>query len=558
MPFERAICPQCFLPAEVEKEFSIADKNIARLKCNHVVEASTLKCSSPEHIVSLDGKHLYPFQCAGVRFILESEGLVLVGDEMGLGKTVQAIGAIISDPKEYLPALFIVKAALKTQWQKEFMRWGGEEMFAQVIDSPKDSPFPGFPGYIVSYDILRRFAEVARKSKTDKGIEDQEIGEDRFRSYTQETEKSQLKGKLVELIEKLKIKTIILDECQQIKNPESQRSIYVREICKHVPHVIAMSGTPIMNNASEFWSVLNILRPDEYRYYSQFITKDCDSYFNGYGYKTGGLRDPERFREKTKSFIIRRTRKEVLPDLPEIQRSYQFHELAKEVEKAYIEEFKKFRDEYNSIDNSEMGSFEESGNLLAFMSRMRYLTGLSKINPCIDHVMEVMGSTNDRITIFTHHKDVAEILVQKLNNIFAELNIPNCARHEAGSSALDTERDFEKTRVLVCSTLAGGEGLNLQRLCSRFVMLERQWNPAKEEQAESCFPRPEGLKVDSIDGVYMVAVGTIDELLAEIVERKREIVGKTLDGKAVEWDQSSLMKELAATLASTGGKRWSI
>jgi SNF2 family DNA or RNA helicase len=89
-------------------------------------------------------------------------------------------------------------------------------------------------------------------------------------------------------------------------------------------------------------------------------------------------------------------------------------------------------------------------------------------------------------------------------------------------------------------------------------MLERQWNPANEEQAEARFPRPEGIKTDFIDGVYMVAIGTVDEFFSEIVERKREIVGKTLDGKAAEWDQSSLIKELAETLSLSGGRRWSI
>jgi SNF2 family DNA or RNA helicase len=430
----------------------------------------------------------------------------------------------------------------------------GENCYAQILDTPNDVPLPGMTAYIFSYDILRRFA--SKKEKANKGID---IGEETefIRGTITETEKSKSRGRLAELVEKLKIKTIILDECQQIKNRESQRTIFVREMCKHVDHVIALSGTPIKNHAGEYFPILNILRPEIFPKYASFMMNDCDSYFNGYAYKIGGLSNPESFNNKTKSFIIRRERKDVLPDLPPITRSFQFHELSEAVEKAYIETFKQFRDDYNSVEGA--SAFEREGNVLAFLSKMRHLTGLSKIDPCIDHVMEVMGSTEDRITIFVHHQDVAEILESRLNSLFDELHIPHCARHEAGSQSSDTETSFAKTRVLICSTLAGGEGLNLQHLCFRFIMLERQWNPANEEQAEARFPRPEGIKVDSIDGVYMVAIGTVDEFFAEIVERKREIVSATLGGKGVEkWDQSSLIKELAETLAQKGGQRWSI
>ena len=562
MPFITTKCPSCHKVAETEVTYKIGDKLVNRLRCGHLMTSEQVanNHSSSEHIRSLDGKSLYPFQNIGVKFIAESGARCLVSDEMGLGKTPQSIAACFLHESELMPVLIICKASLKAQWQHEFMRWCGEDYMAQILDSPRDFPIPGLKGYILSYDILRRFASNGKnknKNARVKETEWQETIDYMQETYigTQESEASKGKSKLIDLIQKLHIKTIILDECQQIKNSDSQRTVFTRVLCKEVDHVIALSGTPIKNNAAEYFPVLNILKPDMFPRFSTFLTRDCDSYFNGYAYKTGGLRDPERFLAKTSSFIIRRTRDEVLPDLPKIRRSFQFHELSKEVEKAYLDTFKQFRDEYNS---SESNSFEDSGNILAFLSRMRHLSGLSKINPCIDYVMEVMASTDDRICIFTHHKDVAEILNTKLNTLFKELDIPPCARHEAGSSSLETETSFEKSRVLICSTLAGGEGLNLQRLCRRFIMLERQWNPASEEQAEARFPRPDGMKTDFVDGVYMVAIGTVDEFFSEIVERKREIVGKTLDGKAVEWDQSSIMKELAETLSSSGGKRWSI
>jgi SNF2 family DNA or RNA helicase len=86
-------------------------------------------------------------------------------------------------------------------------------------------------------------------------------------------------------------------------------------------------------------------------------------------------------------------------------------------------------------------------------------------------------------------------------------------------------------------------------------MLERQWTPIKEEQAEARFPRP-GQTASAITITYMVAVGTVDEFLAKLVEKKRSFVSNALDGASYEWSESSIIKELAEVLASSGGTQW--
>ena len=87
-------------------------------------------------------------------------------------------------------------------------------------------------------------------------------------------------------------------------------------------------------------------------------------------------------------------------------------------------------------------------------------------------------------------------------------------------------------------------------------MLERQWNPANEEQAEARTHRF-GQK-NAVTATYMLASGTIDEKFTELVEQKRAIVAATMDNKNIAWEQSSLVKELAAILVSTGKKKWSL
>jgi non-specific serine/threonine protein kinase len=380
--------------------------------------------------------------------------------------------------------------------------------------------------YILSYDLLRRFKNGSLKDQvTARGI-----------------------------------KTLILDECQQIKNPASQRTVSCREIADLVPHVMALSGTPIRNHAGEYFPVLNMVAPERYSNYNLFVRRDLDSYHTRFGYKIGGLRDPEGFLHKNADIIFRKTRAEVLPELPTIDRHNQFCDLGKEVEKQYIETFRKFQNEYNSAET--MAAFERQANILAFLSKMRHLTGLSKINPCIDFCMEFLGGTDRKLTIFLHHKDVMEILKQRLGELLTELDLNPPATLEAGDSASEIVTKFNndpRSRILLASTLASGEGVDGLQRHSDLIILERQWNPMNEEQVEGRFSRIGGqTEFKSVTATYFIAIGTVDEFFTELVERKREIVYSTLDGRAIEWDQSSLIMELAEAMAVSGGKQWGI
>jgi len=116
-------------------------------------------------------------------------------------------------------------------------------------------------------------------------------------------------------------------------------------------------------------------------------------------------------------------------------------------------------------------------------------------------------------------------------------------------------RENDRSRIMIASTLAAGEGLNLQ-FCADAVMLERQWNPANEEQAEGRFHRFGQLHPVTV--TYMIASETIDEYFTELVEQKRAIVGSTLDNKDIQWDQNSLMTELAQILVTKGKKSWKL
>jgi SNF2 family DNA or RNA helicase len=404
---------------------------------------------------------------------------------------------------------------------REIIRWCGSDFVPQVLDGSKDYILPGFKGYVVSMDLLRRLNGRGEKLK--------ELG----------------------------IKTVIIDEVQHIKNPTAQRSKQVRLLCSEIQHVIGLSGTPIENHAGEYFTILNIVRPDHFPRETTFLWSWCDTYWDGYKQRVGGLRNPQKFLEYTKDFIIRRRRSEVLPELPTVNRNFRFHDLESEVEAAYRSRFREFQLYYYS--DTEESSFVRHSNILSHLSALRQLTGLSKVKPCIEFVCDHLEETDRKIIVFAHHHAVADTILKGIKNWCAENDQPEPLQLSADLNAAQRNAVVDafwspKHRVLVASTLASGEGLNLQ-CCSDVIMTERQWNPSKEEQAE-CRTVRIGQTAEKVNVTYLIAVGTIDEFLTELVERKRQNVDSTLDGYAPAWDESSVVRELAEVLASKGGKKW--
>lgn len=473
----------------------------------------------PEQCVSIDLQRPYGYQVVGVDFAtLSAHGRCIINDDTGLGKTVQGLLWIACNRVKAGRYVIITKAKLKYQWAREAMRWLGTSEICQIIDGANDYWMPGMKGYIVSYDTCGRIKDL----------------QDKFKSVG--------------------VETLILDEVQMIKNEDSARGEQVRESSRIFKNIISLSATPIKNNAGEYWNVLNIVRPDMFPDKNQFIMNDCAAVSNGYGWKVGGLHNPDAFREKTKSFIIRRLREDVLPDLPRIKRDHRFFELGKEVEQEYRRVLQEFNEAYDDCDQEDSMTFAETGNIMGYISKMRHIVGLAKVKPTIDFLEDFLEETNRPFTVFIHHKDVAQLMEQRLLIKGIKPLMGHSGLNPQQSQKLVDDFRFGVSRVAILSTLAYGEGANLQ-FCSDCAMSERQWNPANEEQAEGRFPRP-GNTADRINATYFVATGTVDEFLAEIVEKKREYMGNTLDGYAIQWNQTSIMKELAATLRANGGKKW--
>ena len=328
-----------------------------------------------------------------------------------------------------------------------------------------------------------------------------------------------------------------------------------RRVERVIKNKIFLSGTPIKNNAIEFWPSLNLLRPEMFPNRADWLRYDVGYWLNSKGtWKPGGLKYPEKFKEKTKDFIIRRERQEVFPELPPITRDFRYHEISTDEMRAYALGVKKLAD---FLKQSDKKSFNFHSQLQGHIMILRHITGLAKINPLLEYVDEMIEDHADepwKLAIFHHHIDVGDILEGhiKSRNIGYTRIVSSYSATER-YERLDKFRNDENCHIMTFPSLAASEGFDLD-FCSNGVILEREWNPANEEQVEGRFIRAtremlEKAKMGDlkVNILYPVAVDTIDEFFAELVERKRQFVRESLSGKISDtpWNESQIMLDLA-------------
>lgn len=506
-------CPVCHEDAIETSRFELGTSKVISLKCGHILNEEPLKEADYSSIKSTDGRFLMPFQVNGVKFLENANGRALIADEQGLGKTVQVAAFCSLHGKTIYPAVVVTKTKLKVQWMFEFFKWTDTKR-VQVISTSKEIAVPGMDVYIVTYDILK---------------------DDKVFAF-------------------IKPKTLILDECQAVKNHISGRALAVQTVGRECEYILATSGTPIKNHSGEYFTILNLIRPNKFPSMSEYISQYCEHEKTAWGYKVGGLSNIDKFKGDTEDFIIRRTQADVLPDLFALRQPRKFHHV--ELDRRYNKAYAAALDELDTLLYKEEDENTTTA-IIAIMTKLRQITGLSKVPDCIEFITDYLLSTDRKILIFVHHHNVFDLLEKGLNDWMSSGALPKVASYRAGSNREDFLEKMKSSRVGILSSLAAGEGLDgLQHLCSDMILLERQWNPANEEQVEGRLGRIGQTK--PVNFTYFIATETIDEYFTELVEAKRAIIAQTLDGKEMIWDQNSLMKDLAHTLTSKGKKKWKL
>lgn len=537
-------CPQCGKKAEEIASAMLGGARWTKLKCGHLVKADTIKSEGIDisNWTSNSGKKIYPYQVEGIKFLEQSGGRALIADEPGLGKTIQAQGFIYAHKELVTPCLWVCKSTLKLQALKEALDWCGPEFMGQIIYNPRSFIMPNLKLYVISMDLLRNMP----------------------------TEK----------LDKIGFKTVVADEIQHFKNPDSTRTAELRKLVAKADYFIPLSGTPWKNRGQEYFPVLNMLDPIRFPSYENFKNRWVDYYLDERTgkFKQGGIRDIPKFREYTKDLVIRRMRDDVLPDLPKIQREIRWIEMEELAKKAYDKAEEHVADVLKGMMIDDTLNY---GKIQGELMKLKHLAGLAKCEVAIEDAIQFLEQTDDsaKLTIFHHHIDVGDNIqdgnaaktYDGLNKWLVDNGYSKCLRLYGGRSPEERDEVIDKfkrdknCRVLIASTLASGEGLNIQ-FCQGVMQVERQWNPQNEEQAELRFSRPltwgdyprylqeflfnietKQPKKTNIRVPYLIADGTLDSMLTEIVERKRTNFRKSMNVKDenLEWSENEIIAELA-------------
>jgi superfamily II DNA or RNA helicase len=401
----------------------------------------------PEALRDLLRVPLYPYQMRGALF-LACRGRSILGDDMGLGKTVQTLAAVelLARQRGIERVLVVAPASVKYQWETEIQKYTGRSV--QVIDggAPARRALYRQPTFyrLINYEIAVRDLDELNAWQPD---------------------------------------LIVLDEAQRIKNWEAKTTRAVKRLRSR--YAVVLTGTPLENRLEELYSIVQFV--DDRRLGPAFQFLHDHRMWDADG-KLIGYRNLDKVREKLAPILLRRTRTEVLSQLP-----------ARTDTTVYVE-----------MADAQRAPYAEHGHTLARLLQKKYLTEVDRrrILACITNLRMLCDSTHllDRQTKVSPkleeleellrellssgpHKVVIfsqwEQMLQQATEVVEKLGVGSAVLHgripgKERRGLLERFRDEADCRVFL-STDAGGTGLNLQA-ADTVINLEVPWNPAVLEQ----------------------------------------------------------------------------
>ncbi len=439
----------------------------------------------------LDWPHpFHSFQRHGIETLLARRELLLA-DDMGLGKTIQAIAAlrILFHKSSITTALVVCPASLVAQWMRELNTWAGDLKVIRVAGSGQERGLQwSLPAHIkiVSYDTLRGDVLDVRDSQALKST----------------------------------WSVVVLDEASRIKNRETGISI----ACKKLPRDRrwALTGTPLENRVEDVESIIEFLLGDP-------------------GSRLPAVRGGRSLRAVLSELQLRRKKDHVLKELP-----------AKQIIEQAIELLPGQRRAYDRAEQEGIVELERAGpaitvtHVLELISRLKQIcnsdpaTGESAKIDDIESRLGTLVDEGHRALVFSQFTDSRFGVAHMAHRLerFAPLvytGAMSAGRKDAAVAAFTSD---DRHKALILSLRAGGVGLNLQA-ASYVFHLDRWWNPAIEEQAESRSHRMG--QMFPVTVFRYVCIGTIEERIDAKLKAKRQLFSEVVDD--VSLDISSALSE---------------
>jgi SNF2 family DNA or RNA helicase len=331
---------------------------------------------------------------------------------------------------------------------------------------------------------------------------------------------------------------VVLDEAQNIKNPQAKQSQAARGLPARFR--IALTGTPVENHVGDLWSIMEFLNPGLLGNQAQFKR----SFF----IPIQARHDPdaaERLKRITGPFILRRlkTDRSVIADLPEKMEMKVYCNLTKEQVSLYAAAV---RDATRQLEGAE--GIARKGLVLATLTKLKQICNhpahfLQERSPLegrsgklarLTEMLEELLEAGDKALVFTQFTEMGELLKQHLQETFGREVLfyhGGLTKKARDAMVARFQADGEGPRIFVLSLKAGGTGLNLTA-ANHVFHFDRWWNPAVENQATD-----RAFRIGQTRNVQVhkfVCVGTLEEKIDEMIERKEEVAGQVV-GAGEAW-----------------------
>ncbi len=464
---------------------------------------------------------LRPYQQTGLKWLWTniSKGFgCCMADDMGLGKTIQIISLILKMKEENRlkkPVLVVCPTTLMGNWMKEL------QMFAPSI---KAVIYHGSERQLdVKNDVILTTYAIMRID--------------------------------VEELKKQPWAMIIVDEAQNIKNPDTAQTLAVKSIKSDIK--VAMTGTPVENRLTELWSIFDFIN----RGYLGALKEFQKSY----------AIPIERFKENSRAtklkmsvspFVLRRlkTDKHVITDLPEKLVLNDYCYLAKPQAVLYEKTLNEMMDKISGFTG-----INRRGNIFKLITALKQICNhphqflkvgemskelSGKMEKCVSLVQNIVDN-DEKTLIFTQYKEMGDILCQVLSD---ECNVTPSFFHGSLNIA-QRERlieDFQtnpETKVMILSLKAGGTGLNLTS-ATNVIHYDLWWNPAVEDQATD---RTYRIGQDKNVMVHrLITLGTFEEKIDEMLQSKKDLANMAVyEGEKIITELTD--KEIYEIFTLSGG-----
>jgi superfamily II DNA or RNA helicase len=453
----------------------------------------------------LEGE-LRPYQREGLAFLrfLERTGFGgCLADDMGLGKTVQLLAHLATPRSEHKPSLVVAPRSVLFNWEREASRFTPGLRVLTHFGPERRPPGPHFAEYdlvLTTYALMR--------------LDCAALVEQDFRF-------------------------VVLDEAQAIKNAASHTARAARSL--RADHRLALSGTPLENHVGELWSLFEFLNPGlllHSKKLKQALTKA----------RTFDVSSAALVARAVRPFLLRRTKAEVAPELPERTEQTLYVELSPEERRAYAE----LSTYYRAVIRDKMetlGVEQATPQVLEALLRLRQAAchpglldekklgdGSAKLDLLLTRLREVVDGGHKALVFsqFTSLLGIVRAQLDLQGLAYEYLDGKTSKREER----VDRFQNDPELRLFLISLKAGGVGLNLTAADYVFI-LDPWWNPAAEAQAIDRAHRIGQTR--SVMAYRLIARGTVEEKVEELQGKKRELVAAVLGdgrslGRGLSWD----------------------